>query len=153
MINWHLEVLPLGTLKENPKNPRFISKDSMKRLEGLVKKFGMIDKPVVNKDWTIIGGHQRIKLLKKMKSKTVECWIPDRQLDEKEIDELCIGLNQGGSWDWDCMANNYDITDLLNWGFSEDQLLDHIDIEEVEAKDEKKGAKKKKNCPQCGHEF
>lgn len=147
MINWHLEVLSIKELKEHPKNPRQITKDMMNRLEINIKKFGLIDKPIVNKDWTLIGGHQRIKALKKMKTKNVECWIPDRQLEEDEIDELCIGLNlHQGEWDWDILANEWEPLNLLKYGFTEEKLLGTC-------KEAEKKSKKIKACPNCGHEL
>ena len=123
-ISWHLEVLPLSSLKAHSKNPRQIKKEQMAHLENLITKFGMIDKPIVNKDWTIIGGHQRVKVLKKMKAKNVECWVPDRDLTQEEVDHLCIGLNLNqGFFDYDILANQWDPVDLLSWGFTEEELL------------------------------
>lgn len=123
-IRWALHEFPIKDLKDHPKNPRQIGKDQLTRLGNLIDKFGLIDKPIVNADMTIIGGHQRIRVLKKNKVKTVECWVPDRLLDEKEIDELCIGLNlHQGSWDYDLLANEWEPLDLLQYGFTEEQLL------------------------------
>lgn len=157
MINWILKTIPIKDIKSHPKNPRQISKDQMGQLEGLIKKFGLIDKPILNEDLTLIGGHQRIKVLKKMKEKEVECWVADRQLDEEEIDHLCVGLNLNqGSWDYDILANEYDLVDLMNWGFSESQLMGYFgesESEEIEEGKEKGKAKKVKSCPNCGHEF
>src|SRR5579864_5338532 len=113
-VGWHLEVLPINSLKQHPKNPREITSKQLAHLENLITKFGMIDKPIVNKDWTIIGGHQRIRILKKKKAKNVECWVPDEQLSDKDVDELCIGLNLNqGQWDYDCLANMWEPIDLL----------------------------------------
>jgi len=152
-IHWHLEVLSISQLKEHEKNPRQISKEKSKRLTGLIKKFGLIDKPIVNTDHTIIGGHQRIKLLKRMKAKTVECWVPDRLLEQKEIDELCIGLNlHQGTWDWDLMSCEFEVPDLLEYGFTEDEIFGHFEEKEPKEKGEKNG-KKKTVCPNCSHEF
>lgn len=132
-INWNLQVLPIKSLKDHPKNPRQIDKTQMQHLENLIKKFGLIDKPIVNKDMTIIGGHQRVKVLKKMRAKTVECWVPDVQLEQEDIDHLCIGLNLNqGSFDYDILANEWDALDLLGWGFTEEQLLgDCKAVEEI----------------------
>ena len=69
MINWKLETVLIKDLKNHPKNPRYISKDQFRHLENLINKFGLIDKPIVNLDRTIIGGHQRIQILKKMKKR------------------------------------------------------------------------------------
>jgi DNA modification methylase len=124
MINWKLEKVLLKDIKPFAKNPRQINKDQMGHLENLIKKFGLIDKPILNKDFTLIGGHQRIKVLKKMKVKEIDCWIPDHLLDEKEIEHLCIGLNLNqGSFDYDILANEWDPIELLQYGFTEEQLL------------------------------
>lgn len=141
MINWHLENIPIKQLKDHAKNPRQISKDQFHHLENLIKKFGLIDKPIINQDFTIIGGHQRIKILKKMKAKTVECWVPDKQLEQADIDHLCIGLNLNkGEWDFDVLANEWDELDLLKWGFTEEQLLGDCkqdsEIENIESEEE-----------------
>lgn len=133
MINWTLKTLPIKDLKDHPKNPRQISKEQYRHLESLIDKFGLIDKPIVNTDNQIIGGHQRIKILKKKKVKSVECWVPDHQLTEEEIDHLCVGLNLNqGAWDYDILANNFEALDLLNWGFTEEQLTGAFkEIEEI----------------------
>ena len=156
MINWTLHTIPIKNLKDHSKNPRQISKEQLHHLENLIQKFGLIDKPIVNLDTTIIGGHQRVKILKRMKVKEVECWVPDRQLSEEELDHLCLGLNLNqGKWDWDILANNFNELDLLSWGFTEDQLLGSCNEAEDILKEEKENSssKKTKTCPNCGHEL
>lgn len=155
MFKWNLKEVSIKSLKDHPKNPRQIGKDQFQHLSDLIAKFGLIDKPIINNDYTIIGGHQRIKVLKKQKVKFLECWVAETQLSDSEIDELCIGLNlHQGQWDWDVLANSFDPLDLLQYGFSEEQLLGSCqeDVDGVET--EKKGkSNKKKMCPSCGHEF
>ncbi len=153
MIKWKLEELSIKLLKEHPKNPRQIKKDQFQRLGALIDKFGLIDKPILNKDFTIIGGHQRIRVLKKKKVKFVECWVAEEQLSDEQVDELCIGLNlHQGSFDFDILANQWDPIALLNYGFTEEQLLGECK-EEIEGEETEKKGKKKKECPACGHEF
>lgn len=155
IVNWELRELPIKSLKEHPKNPREIGKEQMERLTNLMGKFGLIDKPIVNSDMMIIGGHQRIKCLKKQKAKTVECWVADRLLSDEEVDELCIGLNlHQGSWDYDILANQWEPLDLLRYGFTEEQLLGSCkEAEEVLGQEKEKEEKKSKCCPNCGHEL
>lgn len=158
MINWTLEEIPIKSLKNHRKNPRQINKDMSERLSVAMDKYGLIDKPIVNRDYTIIGGHQRVKILKKKKKKTVQCWVPDVELSKKEADELCIGLNlHQGAWDWDTLANQWETLDLLEYGFSEEKLLGTCkEAEEVlDEMDKEKGSAKNKLkcCPNCGHEF
>jgi ParB-like chromosome segregation protein Spo0J len=150
-INWHLEVHPINTLKPHPKNPRQLSKDQARHLHTSIEKFGLADKPIINTDKTIIGGHQRIQVLKSMKAKTVECWVPDRLLEEKEEEELCIRLNRNhGSFDEDLLANAFEISDLLDWGFSMEEL-ELIEPKDIDSDKDKK--KKLKTCPKCGCEL
>jgi ParB-like chromosome segregation protein Spo0J len=113
-----------------------------------MERFGLIEKPVINLDNTIISGHQRIQILKKQGTKEIECWLPDRHLTDKEVDELLIRLNKNhASWDYDLLANSFEVPDLIEYGFTTDEL-------EVTIPDEKpKKGKKKKECPNCGHEF
>lgn len=152
MIKWNLKTVAIKDLKEMPKNPRQIDKDKFQHLSNLIAKYGVLDNPIVNADMTIIGGHQRIKVLKKAKVKTVECKVFEEQLSDEDIDELCIGLNlYQGKWDYDIMADLWDPVQLFNYGFSEDQLMGTFGDEEE--KEKKAAAKKKKSCPACGHEF
>lgn len=156
IVNWTLTELPIKSLKDHPKNPRQIGKEQFERLGNLINKFGLIDKPIVNHDMTIIGGHQRIRYLKKQKVKTIECWLADRLLSEKQVEELMIGVNKiHGQFDFDILANVFDPVDLLNWGFSEKELLDACtEAEEIlDELQEKEKKKKPKQCPNCGHEL
>lgn len=153
MIKWNLETRKLKDLKPHPKNPRKLSKHDAKHLQASIDKFGLIDKPIITHEGMIIGGHQRIAVLKKSKAKEVECWVPDQELDEKDIDELCIRLNRvNGEFDFDILANEFDIPDLIEWGFANEELIGFDEIEE-EQKSESKQQKKTKMCPSCGHEF
>ena len=150
MINWSLKTFRISDLKPYAKNPRTLSQDQYKHLKTSLDTFGLIDKPICTQEGMLIGGHQRIKVLKKDKIKEVECWVPDRDMTEKDIEELNIRLNQTGDFDFELLANNFDVDDLLNWGFDMNDL--HIEIPE-EAQDLRDEHKKSKICPKCGHEF
>lgn len=154
MIKWILKELPIKDLKDHPKNPRQIKKDQLDRLSENIDKFGLIDRPIVNTDMTIIGGHQRIKILKKKKIKTIECWVAPELLSDEDVDELCIRLNQNqGTFDYEMLANEFEPLDLLKWGFTEQQLLGCYDEDSLDPQESKKKDKKKTECPNCGFEF
>ena len=160
MIKWQLQELKIKDIKNHKKNPRQISKNKFENLSNLVDKFGLIDKPIVNKDLTLIGGHQRIKLLKKQKVKSVECWVADVLLSDDEVNELCIGLNlHQGTWDYDILANEWEPLDLLEYGFTEKQLLESTEkdllqnSQEIFDNMEQQKSVKEKLCPNCGHDL
>ena len=124
-INWTLRTFRLDELTDYYKNPRSLSEKEFKQLKTSLDKFGMIDKPIVNADslHTIIGGHQRKHVLEASGVKEIECWIPDRELSDKEVEELNIRLNKNtGSWDFDVLANEFELDDLLEWGFDKHEL-------------------------------
>lgn len=144
MICWRLIVYKINDLKKHPKNPRTLSNKQFNELKASIHTFGLIDKPIINFDLTIIGGHQRIQVLKKDKIKEVECWIPDRQLTEKEVEELMLRLNRNhGEFNYDDLANNFDLPDLLDIGFTVDELHLSEDSPPLQKK------KKEKLCPHC----
>jgi len=124
-INWTLRKFRLDELTDYYKNPRSLSEKEFKQLKTSLDKFGMIDKPIVNADssHTIIGGHQRKHVLESSGVSEIECWVPDRELSEKEVEELNIRLNKNtGSWDFDELANSFELDDLLEWGFEKNEL-------------------------------
>jgi len=128
MIEWHIETRRISTLTPYHKNPRKLTQKQSEDIQKSIEKFGLTDKPLVQPDGTIIGGHQRIKVLKKMGYKEIPCLIPERPLDDKEIEEAVIRHNKNtGEWDWDILANQWELPDLINWGFDEKDLLDIVE--------------------------
>ena len=66
----------ISQLKKADYNPRTITKDAMEGLTNSIKRFGLVEPIVVNTRGgknTIIGGHQRLKALKKLKQKEAIC--------------------------------------------------------------------------------
>ena len=147
-ITWHLEKRHIDELKQYHKNPREISKRDEAELCYSIDTFGLIDKPFINVDNTIIGGHQRMRVLKKLGFKEIEVNVPDRKLSDREVEELNIRHNKNtGDWDYDLLANEYEIADLINWGFLEEELLgsDEEDITPfAKVEEETQGI-----CPEC----
>lgn len=136
-ISWHLEKRKISSLKDHHKNPRRLTQEQFKHLSYSLETFGIIDKPIINPDGLIIGGHQRKNVLKKLGIKEVECWVPSEALDEFQVDELNIRLNKNtGEWDFDVLANAWDCNDLLDWGFTAEELsgapITEIDTQEDE---------------------
>jgi len=123
MIQWTLRKVSLQELKAYEKNPRILMERKAQLLSDSLDKFGLVEKPVVNTDFTIISGHQRIEVMALKGATELEVWYPDRTLAEKDFEELNITLNLvNGDWDHDILANSWEVGDLLRWGFEEDEL-------------------------------
>ena len=151
MITWSLQKRNIKDLKKHPKNPRTISKDQYKLLVDSIEKFGLAEKPTINLDNTIIGGHQRIEVMRKAGIKEIDCWVPEIPLNEKDEEELLLKLNRiHGDFDWEVLANNFEVPDLLDYGFTVQEM--ELVLDEKPSDETKKG-KKQKECPSCGHKF
>lgn len=123
-MKWQLKKIKTADLKEWGKNPRKLNKKGLEDLEQSIVKFGVAEPLVVNTDLTICGGHGRLKILKKLAIKEVDCYLPERELTEKEFEELNIRLNKNiaGDFDMDLLEDNFNFDDLLDWGFEESEL-------------------------------
>ena len=109
-------------LKPATYNPRQISTKQYNDLKESVKRFGLVDPIIINKDNTVVGGHQRLKIAKELKYIDIECVVLD--LSKAEERELNIRLNKNtGDFDMDILANEFDIDELTDWGFK------HIDLD------------------------
>lgn len=126
-IEWHTEQRKLTDLAEWPKNPRQLSERDAEEIKRSIARFGLADPLVINADDQIIGGHQRKRIMLLMEhygqDALVDVRIPSRQLTEREAAELAIRLNRNtGGWDFDALANEFDLDDLLEWGFTDFDL-------------------------------
>ena len=118
----NIEKIEINKLKAATYNPRQISTKQYKDLKESITKFGLVDPIIVNKCYTIIGGHQRYKICKDLDYKDIGCIILD--LDKEQERELNIRLNKNtGEFDMDILANEFDIDQLVDWGFK------HIDLD------------------------
>lgn len=80
--------------------------------------------------------------------------MPDHTLSRKEMDEICLRMNRNvGEWNWDILANEFEIDDLLAWGFDPEEMIGFATEEEIITATEEEKKKKKTTCPNCGYEF
>lgn len=150
MITWKIETRKLKDLREHPKNPRKLSKEQHAHLTQSLQKFGVAEKPIINTDGMIIGGHQRLKVLKELGYKELECWVPSEALTEAQCDEFCVRLNKNvGEFDFDILANEFEVCDLLDWGFEPEEF--GIDL--TPKITDKSNDDDKEICESCGQKI
>jgi len=94
----NIEELKLKDLKPWKFNPRRMPESQKKKLKASLEEFGFVEPIIVNKDNTIIGGHQRYFVAKDMGIETAPCIRLD--LDERKATALNLALNKiQGEWD------------------------------------------------------
>ncbi len=120
-------------------NPRELTQHQHQSLVDSIKRFGLVDPLIVNthKDRknVLVGGHQRLKIIKELGYESVTCVEVDLSPDKEK--ELNVRLNRNtGQWDWDALSNYFDVEDLTEWGFTDDVLFETNNIiEEDEFRD------------------
>lgn len=149
-LEWHIEKRKVADLKPYHKNPRRLTKDQAVHLKASLDKFGLIDKPCINLDNTIIGGHQRLNV---WSEDEIEVNVPNRELTSREIEECNVRLNANhGEFDMDILANEFDLDDLLVWGV--EALASFALPDSLEEDQPLRVAKEEKvKCPKCSHSF
>lgn len=124
-----IEIKKIEDLKPAPYNPRKSNKKQEEKLTDSLKKFGVVEPVVYNENTGyIVGGHFRVRELKKLGYKEIECVIVN--LSEEDEKELNIRLNANtGEWDWELIANEWDTQKLNEWGLD----IPDFKSEEIEA--------------------
>jgi DNA modification methylase len=109
----------IGTIIPNPVNPRIIKDDKFKKLVKSIQEFPqMLElRPiVVDGNMVVLGGNMRLKACIAAGLKEVPIIVAD-QLTDAQKAEFIIKDNVGfGEWDWDLLANQWDVEALEDWG-------------------------------------
>ena len=137
----------INEIKPNPNNPRIIKDHKFKQLVKSIQDFPqMLElRPIViDENNMVLGGNMRLKAC-------IEAGLTDvpvihaNNLSEAQKKEFIVKDNVGyGEWDWDALANEWNIEDLDNWGLDIPAFANN-DIEQP--KDNAIGGK---TCPNCG---
>lgn len=123
-----VQEIEITELNAAPYNPRVTLEPGMSEWEKLkrsIEQFGNVEPIVWNKrTGNIVGGHQRLSVLKSMGFEKVPCSVVD--LDEGEEKILNLALNKiKGEWDYDKLEEilrgfDYDVATAS--GFSEEEI-------------------------------
>jgi ParB-like chromosome segregation protein Spo0J len=125
-----IQKIKINKLKPAPYNPRkkLTMKDpEFEKIKRSIQEFGYVDPIIVNKDFTVIGGHQRLTVLKDLDYKEIECVVVD--IDKTKEKALNIALNKiAGSWNIPLLK---DLLQELDTG-EIDMAITGFDAEEIE---------------------
>lgn len=123
-----VQEIKVEQLNEAPYNPRVNLEPGMPEWEKLrrsIEEFGNVEPIVWNKrTGNVVGGHQRLAVLKSMGYDTVPCSVVD--LDETDEKLLNVALNKiKGSWDYDKLESilaGFDYEVATASGFSAEEI-------------------------------
>jgi ParB-like chromosome segregation protein Spo0J len=149
-----IELVPIGSIHKNPKNPRIIKDGAFKKLVKSIKDFQQmlfIRPVVVDSESMILGGNMRWEAAKEAGRKDVPIIRADDLTEEQKREFIIKDNVSGGAWDWSELANNWDAGLLNEWG------LDAPVPEPIELNDGGAGGNadgnKVETCPKCGFQW
>lgn len=110
-LEWTTEKRKVNDLLPLEVNPRKISDAKRQQLIKSIEKFNLAEIPAINKDNTIIAGHQRIKALQMIDrgEEMIDVRVPNRQLTRKEVKEYnLISNTHAGDWDFEILEVEFE---------------------------------------------
>ena len=136
----------INEIKPNPNNPRLIKDHKFKQLVKSIQDFPqMLElRPIViDENNMVLGGNMRLKACIEARLTDVPV-IHANNLSEAQKKEFIVKDNVGyGEWEWDALANEWNIEDLDNWGLDIPAFANDIE----QPKDNAIGGT---TCPNCG---
>ena len=123
-----INILKLKPSEYNPRKDLQPEDEEYIKIKNSILEFGYVAPVIINADMTVIGGHQRLKVLKELGYEEIQCIVVD--LDKKKEKALNLALNKiSGEWDNDKLEailaelKETDI-DINVTGFSNDEIDD-----------------------------
>jgi ParB-like chromosome segregation protein Spo0J len=166
-----IEQIPIDRINPAPYNPRLDLRPGeplYEKIRRSIEEFDLVEPLVWNKrTGNLVGGHQRLKVLKAQGLKEVQCAVVDLPLEREKI--LNLALNKAlGDWDEPKLADvlgelnaladiNSEI-DLDMTGFDEterDYISSIMEVHrDLKANEREIDSFKTTNkCPKCGYEW
>jgi ParB-like chromosome segregation protein Spo0J len=141
--------MKLKDIKPNPNNPRVLRDDKFQKLKQSITEFPKmlsLRPMVIDENNVVLGGNMRLRALQELGFTDIEeAWVKrSSDLTEEEKKRFIISDNVAfGEWDWDTLANDWEVVDLEAWGldipqFDERGEIDYsdknkeVDIEDLE---------------------
>ena len=129
-----------GQIDGLPKNPRFVKDEKFKKLVKSIEEnpemLGYRELLVYPHEgkYIVIGGNMRLRACKQLGYKEVPCKVLPQDTTIEQLKAYTIKDNSGfGEWDFDLLANEWDVSDLNDWGV--DLSVDDVEGVEKEPKD------------------
>ena len=114
-----IETIKVSEIVPNENNPRIIKEDKFERLVESIKTFPEmlhVRPLVIDENNVVLGGNMRLKAC-------IEAGLKDLPVirctnwSEERKSEFIIKDNVGfGEWDWNILANEWDVHPLVDWG-------------------------------------
>jgi len=143
-------MIPIGKIDTNhgqieglPKNPRVLRDEQFQKL-----KKSLVDNPEMltlrellvyehEGKYVVIGGNMRLRVLQDLGEKFVPCKIIPATATVDQLKAYTIKDNvSGGEWNWDDIANEWDVEQLADFGLDNAMLQQWDELPYIEEEQE-----------------
>jgi len=131
--------MKLKDIKPNPNNPRVLRDEKFAKLKQSIQEFPKmlsLRPIVIDENKVVLGGNMRLRALQDLGYTDIDdsCVKYAKDLTEEEKQRFIIADNVAfGEWDWDTLANDWEVVDLEAWGLDIPQF---DTVEELEASED-----------------
>lgn len=114
----------------NPRKQLTEADEEYQKIKRSLQEFGYVDPVIINSDNTIIGGHQRVTVLRDLGYKEIDVVVVD--MDKTKEKALNIALNKiTGEWDFNkleaLLAELHEEMDASITGFDDSEISQMLD--------------------------
>lgn len=128
-----MQIVPISQVKNNPKNPRVIKdakfillKKSLEEFPEMLHKRPLVCFSDIDGKYVVLGGNMRLKAAKEVGIKEIPILLADDWTEEQKAQFLIKDNASFGEWNFDELANDFDVDLLADWG------VDFPNVEDVE---------------------
>ena len=144
-------MIQISKLKNNPNNPRTISKEQLDKLKRSIESFPemMVKRPMVcvtdvDSKMYPLGGNMRLKAIKELGIKEIpNNWImlADEWTEEQRREFVIKDNANLGTWDLDDLQENWDLDLISEWGvdLEWDEVEESTEKEQIDLSDDVTG--------------
>jgi ParB-like chromosome segregation protein Spo0J len=90
---------------------------------------------VVNKDMIVLGGNMRLKACQEIGLTEVPIIVAENLTEQQQREFLIKDNVSGGEWDWDILANEWEVEQLNDWGLDVWQKPTDVDYSILDEED------------------
>lgn len=130
--------MKLKDIKPNPNNPRVLRDEKFAKLKQSIQEFPKmlsLRPIVIDENNVVLGGNMRLRALQDLGYTEIDdtCVKYAKDLTEEEKQRFIIADNVAfGEWDWDTLANDWEVEQLSDWGLNIPQFSNsnYFDVDE-----------------------
>ena len=154
-MEWKVDRREINELKPYPGNPRKMDSRTYEKLKNSIKEFGLVSVLTINQKNEVIGGNQRLRVLRELKWTEVPVIVIS--LPKNKERALNIALNKiQGDWDMPLLKDMLQEIDTgeINMeltGYDDRELEQLMTQFFMDSQEEQIETKNK--CPHCGFEW